>query len=53
MSSPNNGSEVSKTVMTKGIDAFAEEADNTKNPDPPLDASGMNPGPGKNQGEPN
>ena len=49
MSKPNNGSEVSDTVMTKGIDAFAEEADNTRNPDPPLDAS-VTAGAGKNQG---
>ena len=49
MSKPNNGSEVSDTVMTKGIDAFAEENDNTRNPEPPLNPS-VTAGPGKEQG---
>ena len=49
MSTPNNGSEVPKTVTTQGIDAFAEEHDNTMNPEPPLKPS-VTAGPGKEQG---
>ena len=49
MSIPDNGSAVSKSVMTKGIDAFADEMDNTKNPEPPLKPT-VTAGPGKEQG---
>jgi hypothetical protein len=49
MGMPENGSEVPNKVMTKGIDAFAEEMDNTKNPEPPLKPT-VTAGPGKNQG---
>lgn len=49
MSIPDNGSKVSKSVMTKGIDAFADEQDNTKNPEPPLKPT-VTAGPGKEQG---
>ena len=50
MSIANNGSEVSKSVMTKGIDEFANEQDNTKNPEPHLNPT-VTAGPGKEQGD--
>ena len=51
MSITNNGSAVSKTVVTIGIEAFADEQDNTFNDDPPVDVSNVKrPGPGKDQG---
>jgi hypothetical protein len=49
MSITNNGTAVSKSVMTKGIDAFADEQDNTMNPEPPLKPT-VTAGPGKEQG---
>ena len=51
MSIQNNGSAVSKKVVTTGIEAFADEQDNTFNDDPPVDTSRVpRPGPGKQQG---
>ncbi len=49
MSIKNNGTEVGKTVTTTGIDAFAEEHDNTMNTEPPLKPT-VTAGPGKEQG---
>ncbi len=51
MSIENNGTMVSKKVITTGIETFADEQDNTFNDDPPADVSNVKrPGPGKDQG---
>ncbi|MEE8382206.1 MAG: hypothetical protein V3R78_10090 [Thermodesulfobacteriota bacterium] len=51
MSIQNNGSAVSKSVTTTGIEEFANQQDNTFNDDPPADISNVKrPGPGKDQG---
>ena len=51
MSIQNNGSAVKKGCTTTGIEAFADEQDNTFNDDPPVDVSNVKrPGPGKDQG---
>jgi hypothetical protein len=49
MSITNNGTAVSKKVTTTGIETFADENDNTMNPEPPLKPN-VTAGPGKDQG---